>query len=77
MQIIVSIIFFFCAIGAIGVVKSLELSAGLTAAIVIPLVLLVVYILARIPPAKDAEEEEMDRKSVTGVSKGMDLVEGH
>jgi amino acid permease len=43
---------FFGAVATMIFVKSLDLNAGLTVAIIIPLVFLVIYSMARIKPQK-------------------------
>lgn len=54
MQYVFVAICFFGAVAAMLFIKSLNLSAGLTAVIVVPLVLLVIYSMARIKP-KESE----------------------
>jgi hypothetical protein len=52
MQFLFAGICFFGTIAAMIFVKSLNLGAGLTIAIIVPLVFLVIYSLARIKPKK-------------------------
>jgi hypothetical protein len=54
MQWIFVVICFFGTIAASVLVKSQDLNGGLTAAIIIPLVFLAIYSLARIKPNKPA-----------------------
>jgi hypothetical protein len=58
MQVIFVGICFIGAVAAMIFVKSLDLNAGLKVAIIIPLVILVVYSLARIKPKKPAAEKD-------------------
>jgi hypothetical protein len=58
MQYIVAGICFFGAIAGMILVKSLDLSAGLTIAIIIPLLGLVVYSLASLKPQQTGAEKD-------------------
>jgi amino acid permease len=57
MQLIFAGICFFGAIATMIFVKSLNLGAGLTIAIIIPLIFLVIYSMARIKPKKTGAEK--------------------
>ena len=61
MQLIFAGICFFGAVAGMIFIKSLDLGAGLTIAIIVPLVLLVVYSLARIQPKKPEAEKDTDK----------------
>ena len=52
---------FFGAVAAMIFVKSLDVAAGVKVAMIIPLVFLVIYSLARIPPGKSEGREESRR----------------
>jgi hypothetical protein len=65
--IFVGICFFGTIVAAIFV-KSLDLNSGLTAAIIIPLVFLVIYSLARIGPKKPATKKVSDMERVAEIS---------
>jgi amino acid permease len=58
MQVIFAGICFLGAVATMIFVKSLDLAAGLTIAIIIPLVFLVVYSLARIKPKRQGAEKD-------------------
>jgi hypothetical protein len=58
MQYIFVGICFFGVVAGMIFVKSMDLGAGLTIAIIIPLMLLVVYSLARIKPKKPEAEKD-------------------
>jgi len=60
-----------CFIGTVATaifLKSQDLNGGLTAAIIIPLVFLVIYSLARIKPKEPAVEKVSDMEHVTETS---------
>jgi hypothetical protein len=61
MQYIFAGICFFGAIAGMIYVKSVDLGAGLTIAIIIPLMLLVVYSLARIQSKKPKAEKDSNQ----------------
>jgi hypothetical protein len=61
MQFIFVGICFFGAVAAMIFVKSQDLGAGLTIAIIVPLVFLVVYSLARIKPKKPEAEKDTNK----------------
>lgn len=61
MQYIFVVLCFFGAVAAMLFVKSLNLSGGLTAVIIIPLVLLVIYSMARLQP-KESETANQPAK---------------
>jgi hypothetical protein len=58
MQFILAGICFFGSIATMIFVKSLNLGAGLTIAVIIPLIFLVIYSLARIKPQKPGAEKD-------------------
>ncbi|MCX5823750.1 MAG: hypothetical protein NTY86_09660 [Deltaproteobacteria bacterium] len=61
MQFIFAGICLFGTIAGMIFIKSLDLSGWLTAAILIPLVLLVVYSMARIQPKKPEAEKDTEK----------------
>jgi hypothetical protein len=61
MQFIFAGICFFGAVATMIFVKSLDLNAGLKVALIIPLVFLVIYSLARIKPQKPAAEKDTNK----------------
>jgi hypothetical protein len=61
MQVIFAGICFIGAVAGMIFIKSLDLGAGLTIAIIVPLVLLVVYSLARIPPKKPEAKKDTNK----------------
>jgi len=58
MQLIFAGVCFFGSIAAMIFVKSLNLGAGLTITIIIPLTFIVIYSLARIKPKKMGAEKD-------------------
>ena len=61
MQLIFAGICFFGTVAGMIFIKSLDLGAGLTIAIIVPLVILIVYSMARIPPKKSEAEKDTNR----------------
>ena len=67
MQWIFVVICFFGTIAAAIFLKSLNTNGGLTAAIVIPLVFLTIYSLARLQPKNQAAEKVIDIERVAEI----------
>jgi hypothetical protein len=63
MQYIFVGICFFGSIAAMIFVKSLDLNAGLTIAIIVPMIGLVIYSMARIKPKKPEAEIDIHKRS--------------
>lgn len=61
MQLIFAGICLFGAVAGMIFIKSLDLGAGLTIAIIVPLVFLVIYSLARIQPKKPEAEKDTNK----------------
>lgn len=61
MQWIFVVICFFGFFAGMIFVKSLDLGAGLTIAIIVPLVFLIVYSMARIKPKKSEAEKDTNK----------------
>jgi hypothetical protein len=61
MQLIFAGICFFGTVAGMIFIKSLDLGAGLTIAIIVPMVLLVVYSLARIQPKKPGAGKDTNK----------------
>jgi len=61
MQWIFVVICFFGVVAGMMFVKSQDLGAGLTIAIIVPLVLLVIYSMARIRPKKPESEKDTNK----------------
>lgn len=59
MQYILVIICFFGGAAGMIFVKSLDLSAGLTATLVVPLVFLIIYSMARLKPEEPKAESRV------------------
>ncbi|MFH1079003.1 MAG: hypothetical protein V1766_01875 [Pseudomonadota bacterium] len=68
MQYIFTGICFLGAVAIMLIVRSLDLNAGLTVAIILPTVLLVIYSLARLQPKKPAAEKVSDMERVAETS---------
>jgi hypothetical protein len=61
MQFLFAGICFFGAVATMIFVKSMDLNAGLKVAIIIPLVFLVIYSLARIKPKKREAKQDTNK----------------